>query len=87
MAFEMSLDDFDQEVKMILDQEFLSVLEMGLVSEETLFPVVTGMRSSLRQAFPTMSRMEVEMYLLQLRQECRDTADSILALADITHWH
>ena len=82
MSCEMSLYDFDQAVKMILDQEFVSVLEMGIISEADLFPVMVGMRSSLRQAFAAMSQAEVELHLEQLQQECRDTANSIFALAE-----
>ena len=87
MPCEMSLNDFDQAVKMILDQEFVGVLEMGLVSEKALFPVMVGMRSSLREAFPAMSGTEAELRLQQLQQECRDTANSIFALADSVYWH
>lgn len=87
MSCEMSLYDFDQAVKLILDQEFVGVLEMGLVSEEALFPVMTGMRTSLRQAFSAMSPMEAELHLQQLRQECRATAESIFAISESTFWH
>lgn len=82
MPCEMSLHDFDQAVKMILNQELAGVLETGLVTEETLFPVMAGMRHSLRKAFPSMSKTEAELRLQQLQQECRDTADSIFAVAE-----
>lgn len=87
MACEMSMYDFDQAVKMILNQEFVGVLEMGLVSEEALLPVVAGMRHSLRKAFPTMSKAEAELHLHQLQQECRDTADSLFAVAEGMYWN
>lgn len=87
MSCGMSLYDFDRAVKMILDQEFVGVLEMGLVSEESLFPVIAGMRSSLRNAFPTMSIAEAELYLQRLQQECRETANSIFAVAEDVYWN
>jgi hypothetical protein len=87
MSCDMSLHDFDQAVKMILDQEFVGVLEMGLVSEADLFPVMVGMRNSLRQAFTAMSGAQAELHLQQLQQECRDTANSIFALAESAYWN
>lgn len=87
MSCQMSLNDFDRAVKMILNQEFVGVLEMGLVSEEALFPVMAGMRISLRKAFPAMSETEAELRLEQLQQECRDTADSLFAIAESVRWN
>jgi hypothetical protein len=87
MSCDMSLYEFDQAVKGILDQEFVGVVEMGLVPEEALFPVMAGMRISLRNAFPEMSRTEVELHLRQLQQECRDTAESIFARAEAVYWN
>ncbi len=87
MSCHMSLYDFDRAVKMILNQEFVGVLEMGLVSEEALFPVMAGMRISLRRAFPAMSETEAELRLQQLQEECRDTADSIFAIAEAVRWN
>jgi len=83
----MSLEDFDQKVKSILAQEFVDILDLGLLSEEALLPVVTGMRGSLREAFPTMSGAEAEFHLQLLRDQCRDTANSIVALADSGYWN
>jgi hypothetical protein len=83
----MSVDDFDQRVKSILVQEFVGVLELGLLSEEALLPVVAGMRSSLCDAFPTMSVAEAEYQLQALRDQCRETANSIVTLADSGYWN
>ena len=87
MSDEMSVHQFDQAVKTILNQEFVGVLEMGLVPGEALFPFMIGMRNSLREAFPAMSVVEAEMRLQQLQQECRDTADSLFALAEGVYWN
>jgi hypothetical protein len=83
----MSVEDFDQRVKSILVQEFIGVLELGLLSEEALLPVVAGMRSSLCEAFPTMSMPEAEFHLQALRDQCRETASSIVALLDAGYWN
>lgn len=83
----MSVEDFDQRVKTILEQEFIGVLELGLLSEEALQPVVYGMRSSLCEAFSTMSLAEAEFHLQALRDQCRETATSIVALADSGYWN
>ena len=83
----MSPKDFDQRVKTILVEEFVGVLEMGLLSEESLLPVVAGMRSSLNEAFPGMSKAEAEFHLQQLQDQCRDTANSIVSLADAESWN
>ena len=87
MICTMSAEDFDQRVKTIMIQEFVGVLEMGLLSEESLLPVVAGMRSSLCDAFPAMSAAEAEFHLQALRDQCRDTANSIVALADSESWN
>lgn len=87
MICTMSVEDFDQRVKTILVQEFVGVLELGLLSEESLLPVVAGMRSSLRDAFPAMSAAEAEFHLQVLRDQCRETANSIVALADSEYWN
>ena len=87
MICTMSAEDFDQRVKTIMIQEFVGVLEMGLLSEESLLPVVAGMRSSLCDAFPTMSSAEAEFHLQALRDQCRETASSIVALADSAFWN
>ncbi len=83
----MSVEDFDQRVKTILIREFVGVLELGILSEETLLPVVAGMRSSLCNAFPKMSVAEAEFQLQLLQDQCRETANSIVALADSGHWN
>lgn len=83
----MSVEDFDQRVKTILIQEFVGVLEMGLLSEEALLPVVAGMRSSLCDAFSTMSVAEAEFHLQTLRDQCKETASRIVALSDSEHWN
>jgi hypothetical protein len=83
----MSVEDFDQRVKTILVQEFVGVLEMGLLSEESLLPVVAGMRNSLCDAFPTMSVAEAEFQLQVLRDQCKETANKIVALSDSGHWN
>lgn len=83
----MSVEDFDQRVKTILIQEFVGVLELGILSEEALLPVVAGMRSSLCDAFPKMSVAEAEFQLRLLQDQCRETANSIVALADSGHWN
>lgn len=87
MTSGMSVHEFDRAVKSILDQAFGGVLELGLVSEEALFSVMTGMRNSLRKAFPAMSGSEAELHLLQLREQCRDTVDSIFAVAETVYWN
>ena len=83
----MSVEDFDQRVKSILVQEFVGVLEMGLLSEEALLPVVSGMRNSLCEAFFSMSTAEAEFHLQGLRDQCREAANSIVALADSGFWN
>ncbi|MEJ2007609.1 MAG: hypothetical protein P8Z30_05520 [Acidobacteriota bacterium] len=83
----MSVEDFDRAVMRILEQEFVGVLDMGLLPEEALLPVVAGMRCSLCKAFPGMSAREIRFHLQSLRQECRDTANSIYALADAGYWN
>lgn len=83
----MSVEDFDQRVKSILVQEFVGVLEMGLLSEEALLPVVAGMRSSLCDAFPSMSVAEAEFHLQVLRDQCKETANRIVSLSDSEHWN
>jgi hypothetical protein len=83
----MSMEDFDQRVKTILIQEFVNVLEMGLLSEDALLPVAAGMRTSLCDAFPTMSVAEAEFHLQVLRDECRETASKIVSLSDSVHWN
>jgi hypothetical protein len=87
MVGTMSVEDFDQRVKTILIQEFVGVLELGLLSEEALLPVVAGMRSSLCDAFSGMSVAEAEHHLQVLRDQCRETAHSIVALADSGYWN
>lgn len=87
MVCTKSLEDFDRAVSMILEQEFVGVLELGLLSAESLLPVVAGMRSSLREAYPAMSVTEAELQLQLLRDQCRDTANSIVALADSGYWN
>ena len=83
----MSVEDFDKRVKTILAQEFIGILDLGLLSEETLLPVVAGMRTSLRDAFPAMSVAEAEFHLQVLRDQCRETASSIVAMADSGYWN
>lgn len=87
MFARMSVDDFDQRVKSILVQEFLGILEMGLLSEAALLPVVSGMRNSMCEAFLSMSSAEAEFHLQALRDQCRETANSIVALADSGFWN
>ena len=87
MCCTMSVEDFDQRVKSILVQEFVGILELGLLSEEALLPVVAGMRNSLCEAFPTMSKADAEFHLQALRDQCRETASSIVALADAGYWN
>jgi len=87
MFCSMSMDDFDNRVKTILAQEFSGVIDVGLLSEETLMPVITRMRTSLQQAFAAMSVAEVEFHLQMLRDQCRETADSIVAMADSGYWN
>lgn len=83
----MSVEDFDQRVKTIMIQEFVGVLELGLLSEESLLPVFAGMRSSLCDAFSSMSPAEAELHLQALRDQCRETVTSIVALADSKNWN
>ena len=83
----MSKEDFDQRVKTILAREFDEVLDLGLLSEEALRPVITNMRRNLNEAFPNMSIAEAERHLQHLQQECRETASSIVALADARVWN
>lgn len=87
MASAMSVEDFDQAVNSILEQEFTDVLEMGLLPVEALLRVIAGMRCSLCKAFPTMSVTEAQTSLQVLRNECRDTANSIVDLADAGYWN
>lgn len=87
MICTMSVEDFDHRVKTILVQEFVGVLELGLLSEDALLPVVAGMRRTLRDAFPGMSVAEAEFHLQLLQDQCRDTANSIVALAESEHWN
>lgn len=87
MICTMSVEDFDQRVKTIMIQEFVGVLELGLLSEESLMPVFAGMRSSLCEAFPSMSAAEAELHLQALRDQCRETVNSIVALADSKYWN
>lgn len=83
----MSVEDFDHRVKTILVEEFVGVLEMGLLSEDALLPVVAGMRRSLREAFPNMSVAEAEFHLQLLQDQCREAANSIVTLADAGYWN
>lgn len=87
MVCSMSKDDFDNRVKSILAQEFSAVIDVGLLSEETLMPVITRMRTSLHEAFAAMSVAEAEFHLQMLRDQCRETADSIVAMADSGYWN
>jgi hypothetical protein len=87
MICTMSVEDFDQRVKTIMIQEFVGVLEMGLLSEESLLPVVAGMRSSLCDAFPAMTTAEAEFHLQGLRDQCRETVASIVSLSDSEYWN
>lgn len=86
MVCAMSVEEFDRAVMKILEQEFVGVLEMGLLPQEALLRVVAGMRCSLCEAFPDMSEPEAHLHLQSLRQECRDTANSIYQLADAGYW-
>jgi len=81
------MEDFDQKVKSILVHEFVGVLEMGLLSEEALLPVVAGMRNSLCNAFPNMSVAEAEFQLQTLRDQCKETVSRLVALSDSQHWN
>lgn len=87
MVSAMSVEDFDRAVKSILEQEFTDVLAMGLLPAEPLLWVTAGMRCSLCKAFPTMSATEVQSSLQVLRNECRDTANSLVDLADSGYWN
>jgi hypothetical protein len=81
-----SVDDFDRQVKTILVQEFVGVVELGLLTEESLLPVIAGMRCSLREAYPAMSAAEVEIHLRHLQDQCREVAYRIFDLAYTTYW-
>jgi hypothetical protein len=83
----MSQEDFDHRVKTILAREFDDILDLGLLSEEALRPVITNMRRNLSEAFPNMSVAEAERHLQHLEQECRETASRIVALADARLWN
>lgn len=83
----MSLEDFDKRVKTILAEEFIGILDLGILAEESLLPVVAGMRNSLRDAFPEMSVAEAEFHLQLLRDQCRETANSIVERADSGYWN
>jgi hypothetical protein len=83
----MSQEDFDQRVKTILAREFDEVLDLGLLSEEALLPVITNMRRNLNEAFANMSVAEAERHLQHLQHECRETASHIVALADARLWN
>lgn len=81
----MSARDFDNRVKNILDEEFTGILCLGILTEESLFPVVAQMQHSLRGAFPEMSMAESEFHLQLLRDQCRKTANSIVATTCSTY--
>ncbi len=82
-----SVEAFDQKVQSILVKEFKAVLEMGLLSEEALLPVVVEMRNSLREAFPEMSPKEAEIHLRQLQDQCREIAYRIFDVTYTTYWN
>lgn len=82
-----SVDDFDRKVNTILQREFQTILEMGLLSEEALLPAVECVRSSLREAFPVMSSAEVDYHLKHLQTQCREIAYRIFDVAYTTYWN
>lgn len=82
-----SLDEFDRKVNRILEREFTTLVEMGLVTVEDLIPVVEGMRDSLLEAFPVMSPGEIELHLGRLQDQCRETAYHIFNLSYTTYWN
>lgn len=82
-----SVDDFDSKVLRILVQEFRTILEIGLLSEESLIPVVSQMRNSLREAYPAMSMSEVDFHLDRLQQQCREIAYRIFDRTYTTYWN
>lgn len=82
-----SVDDFDRKVNTILAREFKTVLEIGLLSEDALLPVVSEMRSSLREAFPNMSILEAEAHLRRLQDQCREIAHRIFDVAYTKYWN
>lgn len=82
-----SKDEFDIEVIRILSREFRTIVEAGLLSEEVLIPAVTGVRCSLREAFPEMSAEEAEFHLKQLQDQCREMAYSIFKMSYTTYWN
>lgn len=86
MSCSMLKDDFDKAVKRIADQEFRSVMEMGLLNQETVTPIAQKMADSIREHFPDMTAQETEYHLRLLRKECRKTADRILKMAEETGW-
>ncbi|MEJ2007615.1 MAG: hypothetical protein P8Z30_05550 [Acidobacteriota bacterium] len=82
-----SLDDFDRKVNTILEREFKTVVEIGLLTEEALRPVVARMRSSLREAYPAMSAAEVDIHLQRLQDQCREIAYRIFDLSYTKYWN
>lgn len=82
-----SVDDFDRKVNTILQREFRTILEMGLLPEEALLPAVECVRSSLREAYPAMSSAEVDFHLKHLQNQCRETAYRIFNVAYTTYWN
>lgn len=82
-----SMEAFDQEVTSILVREFKTVLEMGLLTEDALLPVVLEMRNSLREAFPEMSPKQAEAHLRLLQDQCREIAYRIFDVTYTTYWN
>lgn len=82
-----SVDDFDDRIDRILEREFKTVVEIGLVPEDVLLPAVEEMRSSLRTALPTMSATELDAHLKHLQNQCREMAYDIFSLAYAQYWN
>lgn len=82
-----SMEDFDRKVITILEREFKTVVEIGLLTEESLLPVVSEMRNSLREAYPAMSASEVEVHLGRLQEQCREIAYRIFNVAYTKYWN
>jgi|GEM_PF-2004135 len=86
MSIKMTETDFDQAAKGVVEKEFNTLQEVGLLTDEVLCPIAQRMCESIHKVSPTMSGLEAEYLLQLLRKECRKMADKILKMAEDTCW-